>query len=216
MNYQFIGYHFTTVQSIAVAGVVVVLVLVPVGAFIQRRRARTLALHSRLGSEYDCAILQFGSAHEAEADPAGPGTHCEALKIRELGATERARFVAEWDTVQSRFADHPMTALIEADDLIDAVLEARGYPQAGFERRAAEVSVDYPGTMENYRAAHSIAIHLGQVASADEELRTAMIRYRAIFDELLRAPKRLEAELPHGSRLAGLPILAPYSGARMR
>jgi hypothetical protein len=111
------------------------------------------------------------------------------LKIRELGVTERERFVTEWHTVQSRFVDHPKTAVTEADDLINALLEARGYPQAGFEQRAADVSVNYPRVMENYRVAHSIAVRLGQVEATTEELRTAMIQYRNIFDDLLQAPK---------------------------
>ena len=68
----------------------------------------------------------------------------DALKIRELGATERERFVAEWRTVQSRFVDHPKAAVTEADDLIAALLEARGYPKDGFEQRAADVSVTLP------------------------------------------------------------------------
>jgi pyruvate kinase len=76
----------------------------------------------------------------------------------------------------------------EADDLIAALLEARGYPQANFEQRAADVSVHYPRVMEDYRRAHSIAVRLGQVEATTEEQRTAMIQYRAIFDDLLQAP----------------------------
>ena len=87
----------------------------------------------------------------------------DALKIRELGATERERFVAEWQTVQSRFVDHPKAAVTEADDLIAALLEARGYPKDSFEQRAADVSVTYPRVMENYRVAHAIAVRPGRV-----------------------------------------------------
>jgi outer membrane translocation and assembly module TamA len=114
------------------------------------------------------------------------------LKIRELGATERERFVTEWHTVQSRFVDHPKMAVTEADDLIKALLEARGYPQADFEQRAADVSVNYPRVMANYRVAHSIAVRVGSVEASTEELRTAMIQYREMFDDLLQAPKQLE------------------------
>lgn len=98
--------------------------------------------------------------------------------------------------MQSRFVDHPKTAVTEADDLINALLEARGYPQASFEQRAADVSVHYPRVMENYRVAHSIAVRLGQVEATTEELRTAMIQYRAIFDDLLQAQE------PSGIRTA--------------
>ena len=134
-------------------------------------------------------FYKHGSAREAEAKLADRETRVEALKIRELGVTERERFVTEWHTVQSRFVDHPRTAVTEADDLINALLEARGYPQAGFEQRAADISVNYPRVMENYRRRALIAVRLGQVEATTEELRTAMIQYRDIFDDLLQAPK---------------------------
>ena len=192
MNYHLMGYDFTTVQLIAAAVVLVVLVAVAVGAFIQHRKARTVAFRKRFGSEYDRAVLTHGSAREAEAKLADRETRVGTLKIRELGVTERERFVTEWHTVQSRFVDHPRMAVTEADDLINALLKARGYPQAGFEQRAADVSVHYPRVMEDYRVAHSVAVRLGQVEATTEELRTAMIQYRDIFDDLLQAPKPVE------------------------
>ena len=193
MNYQLMGYNFTTIQLVVVAVVIVVVILVAVGAFIQRRRERTLAFRNRFGSEYDLAVVKHGSAREAEVKLADRETRVEALNIRELGATERDRFVTEWHTVQSRFVDHPRSAVTEADDLINALLEARGYPQANFEQRATDVSVHYPRVMENYRVAHSIAVRLGQAEATTEELRTAMIQYREIFDDLLQAPRKLES-----------------------
>jgi hypothetical protein len=192
MNYQLMGYNFTTIQLVIASVVVVVLILVAVGALIQRRRERTLAFRSRFGSEYDRAVIKHGSARQAEAKLADRENRVGTLKIRELGATERERFVTEWHTVQSRFVDHPRAAVTEADDLINSLLEARGYPQAGFEQRAADVSVNYPRVMDNYRVAHSIAVRLGQVEATTEELRTAMIQYRNIFDDLLQAPRQLE------------------------
>ena len=192
MDYYFMGYHFTTTELIAAAVVLVVLILVAVGIYVQRRKTRTLAFRNRFGSEYDRAVLKHGSPRQAEAKLADRETRVEALKIRDLGATERTRFVAEWSTVQSRFVDHPKAAVTEADDLINALLEARGYPQAGFEQRAADVSVTYPRVMENYRRAHAVAVRIGQVEATTEELRTAMIQYRAIFDELLQAQKPIE------------------------
>ena len=159
---------------------------------IQRRRSRTLALRNRFGSQYDLAVAKHGSAREAEAKLAAREARVETLKIRELGATERERFVAQWHTIQSRFLDHPRMAVTEADVLIKSLLEARGYPQANFEQRAADVSVHYPRVMENYRVAHSIAAGLGPVEATTEEQRTAMIQFREIFDDLLQAPKQLE------------------------
>ncbi len=88
--------------------------------------------------------------------------------------------------MQSRFLDHPEAAVTEADDLIAALLEARGYPKDSFEQRAADVSVTYPRVMENYRVAHAIAVRPGRAEASTEELRTAMIQYRTIFDEIVQ------------------------------
>jgi hypothetical protein len=192
MNYQLMGYNFTTIQLVVAAVVIVVLILVAVGLYMQRRKKRTLAFRNRFGSEYELAVIKHGSTREAEAKLADRENRVGTLKIRELGVTERERFVTEWHTVQARFVDHPKTAVTEADDLINALLEARGYPQASFEQRAADISVNYPRVMENYRVAHSIAVRLGQAEATTEELRTAMIQYRNIFDDLLQAPKQLE------------------------
>ncbi|MFZ3191175.1 MAG: hypothetical protein WA180_22145, partial [Candidatus Sulfotelmatobacter sp.] len=95
-----------------------------------------------------------------------------ALKIRNFGATKRERFIAQWQTVQSRFLDHPEAAVTEADDLIAALLEARGYPKNSFEQRAADVSVLYADMMENYRAAHAIAVQPYRAEESTEKLRT--------------------------------------------
>ncbi len=194
MNYQIMGYNFTQTQLIVVAVVLVVLILVAVGAFVQRRKTRTLTLRNRFGTEYDRAVVTHGSAREAESKLTDRETRVDALKIRELGVTERERFVAEWHTIQSRFVDHPKSAVSEADDLIIALLVARGYPQADFDQRAADVSVHYPRVMEKYRIAHSIAVRPGEAEASTEEQRTAMIQYREIFDELLQAPKAIEVK----------------------
>ncbi len=179
-------YHFTS-SEITIATVVLFLfVAVAVGVYLRYRKNRTLAFRNRFGSEYDRAVLEHGSSKKAESKLADRESRVEALKIRELGATERERFVTEWQTVQSRFVDHPKAAVIEAGDLISAILEARGYPTADFEQRAADVSVSHPQVMEDYRKARAIAVRPGQADASTEELRTAMIQYRSIFDEFAR------------------------------
>jgi hypothetical protein len=182
-------FHLTDTQLIIAAVVLVFLVIVAVVGFEHRRKTRTKALRNRFGSEYDREVVQHGSWRKAEAKLADRTTRVDALKIRELGATERERFLAEWQTVQSRFVDHPHAAVTEADDLIAALLEARGYPKDNFEQRAADISVTYPRVMENYRVAHDIAVRPGRVEASTEELRTAMIQYRTIFDELVQTQK---------------------------
>jgi hypothetical protein len=179
--------HFTNTQLIVGAIVLVVVICVVVAAYVAHRKTRTLAFRNRFGSEYDRALVSHGSPREAEAKLADRETRVKALELRNLSVTERERFVAEWHTVQSRFVDHPTSAVTEADELVSALLVARGYPQSDFEQRAADVSVTYPRVMENYRLGHGVAVRTGKAEATTEELRTAMIQYRAIFDELVQA-----------------------------
>jgi len=122
-------YHFTAAQ-IAIAVMVLVVVAIVVGEYLRRRKAKNAAFRKRFGSEYDGAVQEHGSSQKAEANLADRESRVHAMKIRDLGVTERQRFAAEWQTVQSRFLDHPEAAVTEADDLIAALLEARGYPRA--------------------------------------------------------------------------------------
>jgi hypothetical protein len=194
MQFEFNGvfYHFTNTQLIVAAVVFLIVVLVALGAYLEHRKAKTLALRNRFGTEYDRAVLTHGSTKAAEARLADRKTRVENFEIRNLGPTERERFVAEWQIVQSRFVDHPNPAVTEADELVNELLQARGYPVASFEQRAADVSVTYPRVMENYRLAHAVAVRPGRVEATTEELRTAMIQYRAIFDELVQPQKPSE------------------------
>jgi len=184
--------QFTNVQLISAAVILILVIAAAVVGFVDRRGKRTLAFRNRFGSEYDRAGLEHGSSRNAETKLADRETRVDALKIRELGVIERERFVTEWQTVQSRFVDHPKAAVTEADDLIAALLEARGYPKDTFEQRAADVSVTYPRLMEDFRAAHAIAARPGRAEASTEELRIAMIQYRAIFDELVQTQKAIE------------------------
>jgi hypothetical protein len=185
-------YSFTQTQLLLAGFVLILVIALAIAGYVEHRRTKTLALRNRFGSEYDREVGKHGSTHAAEARLGDREARVETLTIRDLGATERDRFMTEWYTVQARFVDHPKASVTEADDLIAALLEARGYPQVSFEQRAADLSVNYPRVMENYRVAHAIAVRLGQVEATTEELRTAMIQYRAIFDELVQAQKPVE------------------------
>ncbi|MGO9433223.1 MAG: hypothetical protein ACLPH3_22985 [Terracidiphilus sp.] len=181
-------YNFTNTQLI-VAAAVLVGVVIAGAAYLSYRRARTRAFRTRFGPEYDRAVLTHGSSREAEAKLADRETRVKTLELRDLGATERERFVGEWQTVQARFVDHPKSAVSEADALISSLLVARGYPKSNFEQRAADISVSYPRLMEDYRRANAIAVRPGRVDASTEELRKAMIQYRTIFDELVQTQK---------------------------
>lgn len=178
-------YHFTNAQLFIALAVLVVVVIV-VGDYLRRRKAKTAAFRNRFGSEYDRAVREHGSSNKAEANLADRESRVHALNIRELGAPARERFITQWQTVQSRFLDHPEAAVTEADDLIAALLEYLGYPKDSFDQRAADVSVTYPRVMENYRAAHAIAVLPYRAEESTEKLRTAMIQFRSIFDELVQ------------------------------
>ena len=187
-------FYFSNSQLTDAGLVLLALLIVATVVFFERRRRRSVALRARYGSEYGLAVMKHGSSRQAEAKLADRETRVDALNIRDLGNSERERFVREWQAVQSRFVDYPKAAVTEADDLVNALLEARGYPKAIFEQRAADGSVTYPHLMENYRLAHAIAVRNSPILATTEELRTSMIQYRAIFDELILAQKaRIEA-----------------------
>jgi hypothetical protein len=165
---------------------VALIFFVSVFFYLRGRRHRTEGLRTRFGPEYGRAITAHGSKNKAEGKLADRETRVEGLKIRQLGATERERFIADWQAVQSRFLDHPKGAVTEADELISALLLARGYPAAEFDQRAADISVNHPRLVQNYRTAHDVAVRMGRGEATTEDLRAAMIEYRSLFDELVQ------------------------------
>ena len=167
--------------------VIVLLIVVGVALYVRKRRNTTAGLRRRFGAEYDRAVVEHGSERNAQVKLADRETRVENLKIRNLGATERERFVAEWQSVQSHFVDHPKGAVTEADELVSSLMQARGYPEADFDQRAADMSVRHPRLVEQYRFAHAVAARPGTDEASTEDLRTAMIQYRTLFDELVQA-----------------------------
>ena len=191
MNFYFRGayYSFTQTQVAIAALVVVLAIIIAIAAFQQRGTTRTTSFRTRFGTEYDRALLAHGSKQEAEDMLAGRESRVQSLEIRDLNSDERNHFNEDWKVIQARFVDHPRFAVTEADDLINALLESRGYPHANFEQRAADISVTHPHIMEDYRLAHSVAVRLGNAEATTEELRTAIIQYRSVFDELVQATR---------------------------
>ena len=180
-----------------IALVIVIIVLVVAVALIgrvTRQRRQSEQLHETFGSEYDRAVSQHGSQDRAEADLLARKERVEALNIRPLSATDRTRFAAAWRSTQARFVDHPVEATADADRLIADLMQVRGYPVRDFEQRAADISVSYPDVVANYRAAHATSVASAQGQASTEDLRTAMIHYRALFDELLGASDTAAAQ----------------------
>jgi hypothetical protein len=161
-----------------VAVVAIIVVALVVWQALKTRQTRTL--QDRFGPEYDRTLERADGKREGEADLAARVKRRDELDIRPLPSAARDRYTEEWQHVQARFVDDPRGAVQESDALIGSVMRERGYPVDDFEQRAADVSVDHPRVVENYRAGHRLA------GSGDtEEQRQAMVHYRALFDELL-------------------------------
>ncbi len=173
------------VIALAVA-VVVIIVVVALALYMRKRNNNTAELRDRFGPEYDRAVRTHGSERKAEAKLADRETRVEMLKIRDLDPAERERYLAQWQAVQSRFVDYPKGAVTEADELVCSLMQTRGYPVSDFDQRAADISVDHPRVVENYRSAHDIALRLGSGEASTEDMRSAMIHYRSLIDELVQ------------------------------
>lgn len=171
-----------------ICAVVLILVLAMVWAVIHRRnRRRTEQLRSRFGPEYELALREHGSRAAAEAALMERVNHVSRLNIRPLSEEERDRYMAEWDSVQARFVDHPRGAVTEADELIHAILKARGYEGGNFDRRVADLSVNHAHLVEPYRRANAVSLQTVKDEASTEDLRNAMILYRNVIEELLQS-----------------------------
>lgn len=175
-------------KVIVLAAALIVLVAVLVWLYMRNRRRTTAGLRQKFGPEYDRAVLAHGSERKAESKLEDREKRVEKLKIRDLDPMEHERYSKRWEALQSRFVDSPKGALAEADDLVSSVMKTRGYPVSDFDQRAADISVDHPRVVENYRSAHEIALRLGngKDQATTEDLRTAMIHYRSLFEELMQ------------------------------
>ena len=179
-------------RLIALVAAVIVIVAVVAWLYVRKRRGTTAGLRQKFGPEYDRAVLTHGSERKAEAKLAEREKRIEKLNIRDLDSIEHERYSKRWQAVQSRFVDSPKGAVAEADDLVSSVMKTRGYPVSEFDQRAADISVDHPRVVENYRSAHEIALRVGKDQATTEDLRTAMIHYRSLFEELVQVPTIVE------------------------
>src|SRR5258705_6522565 len=161
----------------------ILVIAAAVWMFIQKKR--TQDLRSRFGPEYDKAIDIHGDRWHAESDLEKREKRVARFHIRSLRHDERVKYAEDWRLEQSLFVDDPRTAVKRADSLVQDVMKQRGYPVSDFEQNAADVSVDHPRVVENYRVAHEIAIRDARGQSDTEDLRKAMVCYRALFEDLL-------------------------------
>lgn len=178
--------NMTATNWILLAAVLIVVVIAIAAAYYARRK-KSVRLQQRFGPEYGRTVDRLGNRAKAEAELAAREKRVERLNITPLAPADAARFSQAWSTLQGRFVDNPKGVVVQADQLVYELMQKRGYPMGDFERRAADISVDHPGVVANYRAARAIALRDGRGEADTEELRKAVVHYRALFDELLEA-----------------------------
>ena len=176
----------TTTILLIVIPVAIALVIGGLFGVVIGRRQRTKKLQQKFGPEYDHIINERGDQRQAEHELASRLDHVKALDIRPLSAAEVDRFTSLWRATQAEFVDEPLTAMQKADQLIRKVMEAKGYPVEDFEQQVADISVDYPDLVMDYRGLHLIAVKGREENVSTEEMRQAMVHGRALFENLMK------------------------------
>lgn len=177
--------NLSTTQLVIIIAAVLI-VIAGVAIWLSSRKSRTNRLRTQFGgAEYSRTLQEGGNQRKAEAALDQRAERVDAMHIRPLAPGDRARFLETWGKVQSHFVDSPGGAVIEADQLLGDVMSTRGYPVSDFEQRVADISVDHPLVLDNYRVAHHSALRQARGQASTEELRQAMIHFRTLFEDLL-------------------------------
>jgi hypothetical protein len=174
-----------TPQTWTLVAIVAAAIVIALAAYAIHRSKQSQGLRTRFGPEYDRAVEAHGSRAQAEAELRRREERVGHLTIVPLAAADAARFSAAWTSLQADFVDNPRGVVDQADALVRELLVKRGYPMSDFEHRAADISVDHPTVVSNYRAAQEIRGRTLRGEVETEELRKAVVHYRALFDELL-------------------------------
>ena len=171
-------------MQLRLAGVVVA-ALVAIAVWLLMRRRKTAALRARFGPEYDRLLQSTKTPAEAERELLERQRRVQSFSLRPLNQDEAERYAQSWRTVQARFVDDPRTAVNEADSLIEEVMRARGYPVEDTAHRLDDLSVEHAAVVSHYRSGREIVVRHGRGEASTEDLRKAMVHFRALFDELL-------------------------------
>jgi hypothetical protein len=171
--------------TLILISVLIGIAILGIAALFFLRKRRTEGLRTRFGPEYARVLEDSSDRRHAEASLEERKKRVDRFKLRPLTPGDHTRFTESWRRVQARFVDDPKSAVTEADQLLGDVMSTRGYPVSDFEQRTADISVDHPRVVENYRAAHEIALRHAQGQASTEDLRQAMIHYRTLFVELV-------------------------------
>ena len=172
----------------AIVAIIVVVIVVAAIVVVMAALNRRHRLQQKFGPEYDRAVSEHGSRREAEAELAGRERHVRELDIRPLSPSARSQYMSEWTAVQEQFVDAPQTAVTGAQTLVSAVMKDRGYPTEPYDQTVADLSVEHASTLDHFRAAHDISRNAATAST--EDLRQAMVHYRALFAGLLGEPGR--------------------------
>jgi hypothetical protein len=178
--------------------VVAVIVLAIVVAVLWTRTRRTQALHQRFGPEYDRAVARSGSMQRAEDELAARERRVRALDIKPLPPGARDRYAEEWRGVQARFVDAPGPATTDAQRLVTNVMRDRGYPVGDENQQLQDLSVDHARVLDNYRTARAVSVKNEAGTATTEDLRKAMVAYRALFADLLGTDPVADTTTPRG------------------
>src|ERR1039457_2067047 len=178
-------------------GGVIVLAALALGAwFFAKKRKQSHRLQQRFGAEYGRTVDALGGRTKAESDLKAREKRVERLTLSPLTSAEAARFSQAWNALQGRFVDNPKGVVVQADHLVRELMLKRGYPMGDFERRAGDISVDHPTLVASYRVAQAIAVREERGVADTEELRQAVVHYRALFDELLEVREAKQEAMP--------------------
>ncbi len=173
--------------TILILIVIIILALAVIGWLIFKRQ-RSAHLQDRFGDEYEHTIEDSGDRSKAEAELAAREKRVKKLDIQPLSQTDKDRFRTSWTDVKALFVDNPKEAVVQADELLGDVMQTRGYPVSDFGQRSQDLSVDHADVVENYRAAHDIAVRQERGEAATEDLRQALIHYETLFADLVDEP----------------------------
>jgi hypothetical protein len=168
-----------------IVAIIVVIVVVAFLAMGMVLGARRRALRRRFGPEYDRVVSEGHSRRQAGAELLERERRVQGFQLRELSTAAADKYLAQWADVQERFVDVPTDAIADAQRLLESVMVDRGYPVAGFDQAAADLSVRHPRTVEGFRSAHDISQRASAGQTTTEDLRVAMLAYRQLFSELL-------------------------------
>jgi hypothetical protein len=185
--------------------IVAVVVLIALFVAVRARSQRSEALRDKFGPEYRRTVEETGDERAAEKQLRAREERREKLQIRQLDPAKQGQYADAWRSTQSKFVDEPGPAVREADVLVISVMRDRGYPVDDFEQQAEDISVDHPHVVDNYRAAHRISLADERGEATTEDLRQAMVHYRALFTDLLGDDTNVEtsSDQPDDLRVEG-------------